>query len=253
MRNTLACMTTLFIPSRSGIQLAVEVSSEEKQPTVLFLHAGGEHRGVWKPIAPSVEAMGWRTVTMDLRGHGDSGRAANYRINDFVLDVVDVLGHCCGQPVVVVGGSIGAILGAIVAGEGLSIVNGLVLLDTATRLTSMDGPKHEVQKIASAKTRGVEAVASVDPKFLDGSFLEDIQRDPDRLGRSARRLKIPVLLVSGLSSPYRTEAAAVSARDDIPHARLESAPGGHLLARDCPAEVSKLVTAFIRNHWPLAG
>lgn len=241
---------TLSIQVSSGIQLAVEIFSQEKIPTVFFLHGGGENRRVWSPIAPSIEVLGWRTVAMDLRGHGDSGRALEYKIDDFINDVVAVIAHHCGQPVLIVGGSIGAILGAIVAGEGLAPVSGLVLLDTATRLPSMDGPRHEVQKIASAKARGVEAVAAVDPKFLDGTFLQDINRDSDRLRRAAQKLRVPVLLVSGQYSRYRSDAAEKAAREDIPHAEFESAPGGHLLARDCPAEVSKLIATFIRRHWP---
>lgn len=243
-------MTTLSIKTNSGIDLIVEVSSREKTRTVLFLHGGGENRGVWKFIAPSIQALEWRTVSMDLRGHGDSGRAIEYRIKDFISDVVDVIGQHCAEPTVVVGGSIGAILGTIIAGEGLAPVSGLVLLDTATRLVDMQGPRQEVEKIASAKARGVEAVATVDPRFLDGTFVEDINRDSDRLRRAARKIEIPVLLVSGLSSRYRSEAAKQVAREDIPHAEFESAPGGHLLARDCPQEVRDLIAAFICRHWP---
>lgn len=246
-------MPTHAIESRSGIRLVVDVERQDCLPTVLFLHAGGENRSVWKPIAPAVAALGWRTVTMDLRGHGDSDRAPSYRLDDFVDDVGIVVAGLCGTPLVIVGGSIGGILGALVEGEGRAAVDGLVLLDTPTRLPSMDGPRSEVRKVASAQARGAEAVASLDPKFLDGTFLEDIDRDPDRLCRATRRLEIPVLIIGGERSQYRTHAAEAAAREDIPHVEIEYAPGGHLVARDCPAEVSRLIVRFIRRAWARSG
>jgi pimeloyl-ACP methyl ester carboxylesterase len=236
---------THLIESKSGIRLVADVERQDCASSVLFIHAGGENRSVWKPIAPAMAALGWRTVAMDLRGHGDSDRAPSYLLDDFVDDVVTVVARLCGRPLVIVGGSIGGILGAIVAGEARASVDGLVPLDTPTRLPSMEGPRSEVRKIASAQARGAEAVASLDPKFLDGGFLEDIDRHPHRLRRATQRLGIPVLIIGGERSRYRTHVAEAAAREDIPHAAIEYAPGGHLVARDCPAQVSRLIVEFV--------
>jgi pimeloyl-ACP methyl ester carboxylesterase len=119
-------------------------------------------------------------------------------------------------------------------------------------MPKMAGPQEEIRKIVSAKARGVEAVASVDPKFLDGTFLQDLNRDPDRLGRAARLLDIPVLFIGGEFSRYRAEATAAALREDIPHVEIEYVPGGHLVARDCPADVNRLLARFIRGSWPQA-
>ena len=243
-------MPSLFSMGSSGVRLAVDVESQDKLPTVLFLHAGGENRKVWRPITPAIQALGWRTVTVDLRGHGDSARAPDYRLEDFLDDVVSVLAEFCGQPVVIVGGSIGGILGTLVAGEKRASVNGIVLLDTATRMPKVEGPQAEIRKIVSAKARGVEAVASVDPKFLDGTFLADLNRDPDRLSQAARQLDIPVMFIGGEFSRYRAEATEVALREDIPHVEIEYVPGGHLVARDCPADVNRLLAKFILSLRP---
>ncbi|MGH8187359.1 MAG: alpha/beta fold hydrolase [Steroidobacteraceae bacterium] len=242
-------MPTHCVSGKSGIRLVADVERQDCRPTVLFLHAGGENRTVWRPIAPAVEALGWRTVTMDLRGHGDSDRAPSYRLDDFVDDVVTVVARFCGRHLVIVGGSIGGILGAIVEGERRICVDGLVLLDTPTRLPSMEGPRSEVHKIASAQARGAEAVASVDPKFLDSTFLEDIGHDRDRLRRATRRLEIPVLIIGGERSRYRTHVAETAAREDIRHVEIAYVPGGHLVARDCPADVSRLIVGFLQRSW----
>lgn len=68
------------------------VEWEGEEPPILYVHATGFHKHVWRKIAGLV---GRRAVAMDLRGHGDSGKPeTGYHWSHFAdeaLAVIDAL------------------------------------------------------------------------------------------------------------------------------------------------------------------
>src|SRR3954469_5174514 len=77
-------------------------------PTALLLHAGGERRGVWDPVARGLAARGFRAVAYDLRGHGGSSGGGAERRD---AQPGDVAARLASEPVpaVVVGASLGGL------------------------------------------------------------------------------------------------------------------------------------------------
>lgn len=65
-------MTGLVLPC-AGVVLHGEAVGAG--PPAVLLHAGGERRGVWSPVARALEDAGCSSVAYDLRGHGDSAGA----------------------------------------------------------------------------------------------------------------------------------------------------------------------------------
>ncbi|MFI6106290.1 alpha/beta fold hydrolase [Streptomyces sp. NPDC051310] len=49
-----------------------------------------DHR-TWRRVGPALAARGYRVVAVDLRGHGASGRAGSYGVQDFADDLVETL------------------------------------------------------------------------------------------------------------------------------------------------------------------
>lgn len=85
------------------VNLAFRGYGAADKPPLVLLHALGEDAGTWDDIAPAL-ADHWRVLALDLRGHGDSDRAAEYslaRMQDDVsafldrhgLDHVTLVGH----------------------------------------------------------------------------------------------------------------------------------------------------------------
>ncbi len=173
-----------------------DVAGSRPGPTVLFLHAGGETRSVWSPVAPPLAAAGWRTVAPDLRGHGSSGRAALYRLDDFIDDAARLAEAFCDRPLVGGGGSIGGVVGLLLAGERRAPIDGLVALDVPTS-PAPETAQRERARVRAAQARGVAAVAAVDPAFLAGRFVDDVLDEADRWRRAARQVHIPTLLLRG--------------------------------------------------------
>ncbi len=91
------------------MDLAVRVSGDdERTPPVLLVHGLGSDHTTWRKVAAALRTDGRRVLAVDLRGHGRSGRAEHYRLNDFRDDVRLVLDELGVERVDVVAHSLGA-------------------------------------------------------------------------------------------------------------------------------------------------
>ncbi|HFQ14728.1 MAG TPA: alpha/beta hydrolase [Rhodobacteraceae bacterium] len=107
---------------------------------VLLLHGGGQTRHAWGGAARRLSARGWRAISLDLRGHGDSEWHGQgyYMFEHFAEDVVAVSGQIearFGCKPVAVGASLGGIAALLAEGEGGGgVLDGLVLVDITPRM-----------------------------------------------------------------------------------------------------------------------
>ena len=140
-----------------GLQLAADVWGDPDAWPVLLLHGGGQTRHAWGSTAEKVASEGWRTVAIDLRGHGDSQWAPNgdYSFTAFGGDVVAVVDQL-GRPPVLVGASLGG-MSALLA-EGTSdrtVSSGLILVDITPK-TNVEG----IQRIRTFMESGLDGFGS---------------------------------------------------------------------------------------------
>jgi pimeloyl-ACP methyl ester carboxylesterase len=196
-------------------------------PTVLLLHAGGEQRSVWTPIAAALSQRKLRTVAFDLRGHGaSSGQATTLRA--IAQDVTAMIRHE-PAPVVVVGASLGglAAIASLADPRTARDVAGLILVDV-------------VPDPDPARVR-----AWLDNRGLGnnrGELVEDtLERGPELLA-TATKIELPILLVRGGPSSPLTDAEVDRFRAVNPAVAVTQVPGaGHLVARDAPDELASII------------
>jgi len=102
--------------------------------TVVLLHGGGQNRWSWRDTAGELARAGFTAIALDARGHGESDWAptGRYAIDDFVLDLVDVLGQL-PHPPAVVGASLGGISGLLASPRLARPLAALVLVDVVAR------------------------------------------------------------------------------------------------------------------------
>ena len=116
-------MTTSYLERPEG-RLAFDIVGTSG-PLVICVPGMGELRQSYRLLAPLLVEQDCRVVTMDIRGHGDSD--ASFTSYDDVALASDILAliDMLGEPVVLVGNSMGAGAGVIAAAETPANIAGL--------------------------------------------------------------------------------------------------------------------------------
>ena len=85
----------------------VDWGNEDKPPLVL-VHGGRDHARNWDWVARELRED-WHVIAPDLRGHGDSAWAigGNYTVQEFVLDIAQLILTLDLAPVTLMGHSLG--------------------------------------------------------------------------------------------------------------------------------------------------
>jgi pimeloyl-ACP methyl ester carboxylesterase len=155
-------------------------------PLVVCIPGMGELRSVYRHTAPALAAAGYRVVTMDLRGHGDSD--ATFTSYDDVAAGGDILAliEQLGGPAVVIGNSMGAGAAAWAAAERPELVSGLVLVGAFVRNPPMNPVVALAFRAMMAGPWAPRVWASYLPKLYPGRRPEDFAEHRDAIVASMR-------------------------------------------------------------------
>jgi len=111
-----------------GPVVAYDVGGDEDARPLVLLHGLSANSTSWAPVIKRT-ARGWRSYALDFRGHGRSNRTpGRYRLDDYVDDA-DRLLQMIGEPAVVGGHSLGAIVAAALAQDRHPLVAAVFLED----------------------------------------------------------------------------------------------------------------------------
>ena len=119
---------TAAVRFAAGAPAIALVESGAEGPPLVLLHGVTRCRDDWRPVLPAL-GRDWRVIAADHRGHGDSGRAEGYLVADYVADAVRLVRDAIGEPVVILGHSLGAMVAAGVAAAVPDLVRGAILED----------------------------------------------------------------------------------------------------------------------------
>lgn len=90
-----------------GVSLAVHEWGDVDAPPLFLAHGGFDFARTYDVFAPKLAAAGWRVVSWDQRGHGDSAHAHLYSWEADVRDALSVIGSITDRPAPMVGHSKG--------------------------------------------------------------------------------------------------------------------------------------------------
>ncbi|MEB3070286.1 alpha/beta fold hydrolase [[Mycobacterium] vasticus] len=231
----------------TDLRLAVRRWGPSEAPTVLLLPGGGQTWRSWAATGQRLVRDGFQVLLMDFRGHGDSDWSVvgDYTTDTLVSDVRAVIAGLATPPVLV-GASMGAMLGLLAEGESRGgLLSGLVVVDYAPSRSSaglgkildfMSGQDDGFASVEEAAQRlglfrgsrppgdlsGLRAQLRSgtdgrlrwhwDPKFMTGKGV-DSMATPDRARAAARGVKCPVLVVRGAISDVVSDSAAAELAD----------------------------------------
>jgi non-heme chloroperoxidase len=268
-----------------GLPLVADVWGDAGWP-VLMMHGGGQTRHAWGRTGRALAESGWRAISLDLRGHGESGWARNgdYSFTSFGADCIAV----CDQlerPPVLVGASLGGVSAILAEGNSdRTVSSGLVIVD----ITHRSNPEG-IQRIKDFMASGMggfasleEAAAAIagytpqrrrhvnpaglqkvlrlradgrwywhwDPRFMRGRRGGEVP-PPDFQGLfevALANIHVPTLLVRGKLSDVVTEDGVRDFLAKVPHAKLADVSGAaHMVAGDQNDAFSDAVIEFLEK------
>ncbi|MEV3860967.1 alpha/beta fold hydrolase [Streptomyces sp. NPDC050095] len=247
---------------------------------VVLVHGHPFNRTLWRPQAEALAGAGYRVLTPDLRGYGESevtpGRVLLARFAD---DVAALLDHVGVERAVVGGVSMGGQIAMEFHLRHPGRTRALVLSDTsapaetaegrafrnglADRLLAegMGGYADEVidKMLAAYNVTAMPQVAeqvlgmmrATDPRGAAAALRGRAERPDYRDSLAAAR--VPALVVVGADDVYTPVAEAESIAALVPDATLcviEKA--GHLPGAEQPERFNAALLAFLRTHCPVA-
>lgn len=247
---------TARVKAGDGVELAVEAFGAPDRASLVFAHGFGQTRHAWSNSASSLAQNGWRCVTADARGHGESGWRDDgaYEFEQFIDDLVRIAAFAkCDntQKPVLIGASMGGLLGLVAQAQSETF-RALILVDITPRWETAG-----IERILSfmrAHPEGFESIEQAaetiahylphrrekkSPERLrqllvpaangrlrwhwDARLLDRIaakgQSQQEMLIESARRIRVPTLLISGTQSDIVSDSTIAEFLACVPHAR----------------------------------
>ncbi|MEY2447894.1 MAG: hypothetical protein QOH79_1370 [Acidimicrobiaceae bacterium] len=140
--------------SDHGLRLAVWEWGDADGPPLLLAHGGFDFAGTFDGFAPLLADAGWRVVSWDQRGHGDSDHAVLYSWDSDVRDALAVLDSTTREPVPFIGHSKGGSVVMQMAEALPHRCTHLVNLDgLPSRRSWPDVPDHERTRLLAGELR----------------------------------------------------------------------------------------------------
>lgn len=247
------------------LDLVADIAGPSDGSPVVLSHGGGQTRHAWSRAVRALAKAGFRAVSLDMRGHGDSDWAAdgNYSLDALVDDLRSVIATLPIPPVLV-GASLGGVASLLTIGEAIraglpSPARALVLVDVAPYIepagaehvrafmaehldgfASVDEVADAVARFNPNRPRPKDPAGLLrnlrrgddgrlywhwDPDFLSGGDVDSLQTMNDRLAEAVRFIDLPVLLVRGQLSDIVSEASVSDMLKRIPHAQVADITG----------------------------
>lgn len=284
--QSLPLPTTSRLRRPGGMELAL-ARLPGARGGVVFAHGFGQTRLAWAGSARRIAAAGFACVGFDARGHGDSGwrGAEPYHFDPMVEDLIAVAATVGPQPVLV-GASMGGLLGIAAQGRPGAPFGAMVLVDVTPRwetrgveriLGFMRAHPHGFASLQEAS----EAIATYlphrreryrtdpsrperlrtllvdrgdgrlrwhwDPRLLD-DLTPDIERHQPLLLDAVRRIRVPLLLISGGESDIVSQETIAEFLELAPQARHVVVPQAtHMVAGDDNDAFTRHVLEFLQS------
>lgn len=275
--------STVLRWNAGDIEIFGDYLAREDAPLVIFSHGGGQTRYSWRGAAERAAQLGFETLSVDLRGHGDSGWAQpqKYQLSDFVQDLRGLArGLGRGRAVALVGASLGGMISLIAATDPTINVRAVTLVDVVPRVETAGATRirafmerHDTgfatlseAADAIAEYRGKPPASDLsglsknlrlredgryywhwDPTFL--ARMPEAGKRTAMLEEAARTYRGPLLLLHGLQSDIVGTAGVAALRALAPQLEYIDIPqASHMVVNDRNDAFNDAIQRFLSKH-----
>jgi pimeloyl-ACP methyl ester carboxylesterase len=248
--------------SYDGVEIAYQQAGTEAEGPPVVLHHGfaadGQRNWVATGVVAALVAEGRRVVTIDARGHGQSGKPhdpAAYADGAMARDLMLLIDRLGVQSCDLVGYSLGAIVALTVAPRDPRIrrmviggVGGALITQgsLSTGFFSREALAEALEAADPTQIQNPSAAAFrvfADLTGADRLALAAIARSANREPLALDRISIPTLVLAGDKDPLASEPEVLAGA--IGGARFKRLPGDHLGVFRDPALIPAIVD-FVR-------
>lgn len=252
------------------------------RPPLLFLHGFAQQAHSWDFVALGLRDL-CHVVSLDLRGHGDSGwpAAPDYRISDYAIDVAAVIGAAGLRAPTVCGLSLGGRIALMHAASAPLATRALIVVDAGPSVAPAGRDRirrfvesqqvfesfDELVAYTMRYTRRLRTEAQVRGSLrhatrqtaegkwtwkYDPRLRERRPPDPEaseqRMWDALGRIRCPSLFVRGSESDILTPEALEQMHGAVPGSEVAVVErAGHLVPGDNPAGFVKAVRPFLQR------
>ncbi|KAF0141535.1 MAG: carboxylesterase [Stygiobacter sp.] len=177
------------VKSSDGVEIAYSVSGKGEL-ALIFVHGWGWDQSLWKKQIAKFSSK-YKVVTLDLAGHGESGKKRkSFTIKAFSDDVVSVVNKLKLNKVILVGHSMGGIINLEVYRQIKDKVVGIIGADTYQLFQKGESPKSAEDYLTTFKENYLGSVReyvrtlfleSADSAFVEG-MVKRMQKLPPEIG-----------------------------------------------------------------------
>ena len=248
-----------------GTRITCRVSArhfDDKRKSLFFIHGSGADHTIW---VNQYTKMGedFNIAAIDLPGHGQSeGKGAQdvFLYAEWIGKVIDKL--FLNKPVLI-GHSLGAAIGLVVAIQNGDKLSGVVPVGGGARMPVNEmilgslkmapasvisfAARFSVSKKNRERMSGQvsEAFAKVNPDVLYGDFLACDRLD---ITQDISKIRIPVLVVCGADDKMTPPSMSQFLKDHISGARLSLIEdAGHMVMLEDPEAFNGVLEAFLKS------
>jgi pimeloyl-ACP methyl ester carboxylesterase len=256
--------------AREGVALAYEEAGSG-DPPFLFVHGVACDRSCF---ASQVEQFrrGHRTVSVDLRGHGESDKPhQEYTISGFADDLAWLCEQLNVERPVVVGHSLGGVVAMVLAAQYPDLPTAIVMVDAP--IAAIDGPP----SASDPRRRMLDALKG--PGYADGvrSFVDRLFLPTDDAERRARITRTMTaapqhVFASAVEQVWSCNLTAAAAACRVPTLYIQAAGprpelgrlgelcpqlavgrtvgAGHFNMLEVPEQVNAMIARFLATTLP---
>jgi pimeloyl-ACP methyl ester carboxylesterase len=263
-------MATRFLEVQDG---TLAYDDTGAGPLVICVPGMGDLRGEYRFLAPKLVAAGYRVVTLDVRGHGETSvRWPDYSVAGVGVDILNLARALNAGPATIIGTSMAAGAAVWAAAEGPELIAGIVLVGPFVRgggsrllaralAAVFSGPwgaglwttyyrrLYPTQKPADFETYVAALKANLCEPGRLAALRQMLLARKDASDVRLERVTAPTLVLMGTRDPDFPdpvkEAALVAERTHGTAQMVEGA--GHYPHAEMPDITSERVIAFLRQ------
>ncbi len=224
------------VTGASGVPISVYETGDPGSPAMVLLHALGENAADWSTVAAAL-CPDFHMYSVDLRGHGNSGRGGQYTFELTRDDVAAVMDALDLHDIALVGHSMGGVVAYLLAQAQPDRIARLIVEDAPPPYPRDRALPERPEGGLSFDWAAVPAIAGQinDPSRRRWAYLPDIT--------------VPTLLIGGGASSHIPQGLLEEVATLIPDCALVTLNVGHNIHRTAPAEFIQAVLTWL-DGWP---